>query len=96
MHARAKNSPAANNPAIPLDIGARLVSHLGTDRRLRRFSLPETFFEGSRFCGREDCLSTCQSDGIAIEIKKQRHNAEKYHAEFRSAEKNVEGTALKT
>jgi len=66
------------------------------EKQPRRFSLPEAFFEGSRSCGREDCLSTRKSHGEGekrAQIKEKPHD---YHAEFRTAEKNAEGTALKT
>jgi hypothetical protein len=33
------------------------------EKRPRRFSLPEALFEGSRSGGREDCLSTWESNG---------------------------------
>jgi hypothetical protein len=35
--------------------------NLGMEKRPRRFSLPEAFFEGSRTDGREDCLSMLKS-----------------------------------
>jgi hypothetical protein len=66
------------------------------EKRPRRFSLPETFFEGSPFGGHEDCLSTRRSDRYAIGWSQHPRQVQAYHAEFRSAEKSVEGTALKT
>jgi hypothetical protein len=56
-------------------------------------SLYEMFFEGSRSCGREDCLSTRGSFGEKIEVQGSRRDGGVYDAEFRSAEKNIEGTA---
>jgi hypothetical protein len=66
------------------------------EKRPLRFSLPEAFFEGSRSGGREDCLSTWRSDGDGLEWRQHAFVVEIYHAEFRTAEKNAEGTALKT
>jgi hypothetical protein len=72
------------------------MNNLGMEKRPRRFSLPEALFEGSRSGGREDCLSTWKSQGEGLEWSPQTQEVEIYHAEFRSAEKNAEGTALKT
>jgi len=72
------------------------LGNLGMEKRPRRFSLPEAFFEGSRSGGREDCLSTWRLDGKGLEWSPHTQGAEIYHAEFRTAEKNAEGTALKT
>jgi len=66
------------------------------EKRHRGFSLPEAFFEGNQFGGREDCLSTRRSNGDGLEWRQLTHGAGICHAEFRSAEKNAEGTALKT
>ena len=72
------------------------MNNLEMEKRPRRFSLHEAFFEGSRSCGREDCLSTGRSDGEGSKWNPYTQEVEIYHAEFRSAEKNGEGTALKT
>jgi len=66
------------------------------EKRPLRFSLRETFFEGSRTGGREDCLSTRQSDGDVTRMERAPDNGKIQQAEFRSAEKNVSGTALRT
>jgi hypothetical protein len=72
------------------------MNNLGIEKRPRRFSLPEAFFEGSRSGGREDCLSTWRSDGEGLEWSQYAQEVWIYNAEFRTAEKNAEGTALKT
>jgi hypothetical protein len=63
------------------------------DKRPLGFSLPEMFFEGNRSGGREDCLSTWRSRGDGLEWRQYALGVSIYHAEFRSAEKNVEGMA---
>jgi len=66
------------------------------EKRPLRFSLHETFFEGSRSGGREDCLSTCRSIGEGAEWSQHKKQVEIYYAESRTAEKIVSGTALGT
>jgi hypothetical protein len=66
------------------------------EKRPLRFSLHEAFFEGSRSRGREDCLSTRPSYGNKTEMKRTSCGENIQNAEFRSAEKNVSGTALRT
>jgi hypothetical protein len=66
------------------------------EKRPLRFSLPEAFFEGSRTGGREDCLSTKSPCGSGTEMERITENEQIEQAEFRSAEKNVSGTALRT
>jgi hypothetical protein len=72
------------------------MRNLGMEKRPRRFSLPEAFFEGNRTGGREDCLSTRQSYGEETEMERTSSSVDIWNAEFRSAEKNAEGTASKT
>jgi len=69
---------------------------LGMEKRPRRFSLTEAFFEGSRTDGREDCLSMLRSDKDEKTGNNQRPEAQVDHAEFRSAEKKASGTASRT
>jgi hypothetical protein len=66
------------------------------EKRPRRFSLAEAFFEGSRTDGCEDCLSTQRSDGEKREGKEQELKIGIYRAEFRSTEKKASATALRT
>jgi hypothetical protein len=66
------------------------------EKRPRRFSLTEAFYEGSRSGGREDCLSTRGSEGEERDWNQRPLNAKIDHAEFRSAEENASGTALRT
>jgi hypothetical protein len=73
-----------------------MMSDLGMEKRPLRFSLPEAFFEGSRSGGREDCLSTQRSHGDGLEWRQLALGVQIYHAEFRNAEKDVSGTALRT
>jgi hypothetical protein len=70
--------------------------NLGMEKRPRRFSLPEAFFEGSRTGGREDCLSTLESGKDEKRARNQALKAQVNQAEFRSAEKKASGTALRT
>jgi len=66
------------------------------DKRPLRFSLHEAFFEGSRSGGREDCLSTRRISKEGVEWSRHARRDEIWHAEFRTAEKNAEGTASRT
>jgi hypothetical protein len=78
-------------------ISPNFMNNLGMKKRPRRFSLPEAFFEGSRAGGREDCLSTPNAMKDAKQGQAQVKTQGKYCiCEFRTAEKNAEGTALKT
>ena len=77
-------------------ISIYVIDNLGMEKRPRRFSLTEAFSEGSRSGGREDCLSTRGSEGEGQDWSQQALNAKINHAEFRSAEENVSGTALRT
>jgi hypothetical protein len=77
-------------------ISIYVMNNSGMEKRPRRFSLPEAFFEGSRTGGREDCLSMWKSRGEGREWSLHTQEAEIYHAEFRTAKKNAEGTASKT
>jgi hypothetical protein len=72
------------------------MKNLGMEKRPLRFSLHEAFFEGSRTDGREDCLSTLRNKGYLKKGKKQTLRVQIQRAEFRNAEKNVSGTALRT
>ena len=49
------------NLGIEGSIHVYVIDKLGMEKRPRRFSLPEAFFEGSRTDGREDCLSMLKS-----------------------------------
>jgi len=73
-----------------------MMSNLGREKRPLRFSLPEAFLEGSRSGGREDCLSTRGSFGEETRMEGTFLDGEVQNAEFRNAEKNVSGTALRT
>jgi len=53
-------------------------------------------FEGTRTGGREDCLSTKRSGGEEKETKEWRKAGQISKAQFRSAEKSIAATALKT
>jgi hypothetical protein len=53
-------------------------------------------FEGTRSGGREDCLSTRKSREERKKGKEWNRRLQIWRAEFRSAEKSVEGTALRT
>jgi hypothetical protein len=53
-------------------------------------------FEGTRSGGREDCLSTKRSGGEEKETKEWSKAGQVSHAQFRSAEKSITATALKT
>jgi hypothetical protein len=66
------------------------------EKQPRRFSLFEEFCEGSRSGGREDCLSTIEFEGEESDWNQRILNGIIYHAEFRTAEQNVSGTALRT
>jgi hypothetical protein len=60
--------------------------------RLRRFSLSETFFEGSRLGGREDCLSSIKAKYRAPDGRNNMR-VDELMREFRSAENKDTGTA---
>lgn len=77
-------------------ISIYVIDNMGMEKRPRRFSLTKAFSEGSRSGGREDCLSTRGSEGEEVDWNKQAPNAKINNAEFRSAEENVSGTALRT
>jgi hypothetical protein len=97
-----------------------VIDNLGMEKRPRRFSLPEAFFEGSR-----RFLWLIEAKGVGEEVRgrlsghgfstgrreerrrmrsefprRGNERADESHtrafAEFRSAEKNVSGTALRT
>jgi len=53
-------------------------------------------FKGTRSGGREDCLSTVRTRGQGERSQETRIRERIERAEFRSAEKSVERTALKT
>jgi hypothetical protein len=66
------------------------------EKRPRRFSLPEAFFEGTALASARTVLSTRKPNGKERIGREQRLKVQIRHAEFRSAEKNVSGTALRT
>jgi hypothetical protein len=66
------------------------------EKRPRRFSLPEAFFEGTALACARTVLSTQNANGEEKTRKEQTLKAPIKHAEFRSAEKNASGTALRT
>jgi predicted ATP-binding protein involved in virulence len=70
-----------------------ITTNLAMEKRPRRFSLREAFFEGSRSDGREDCLSMRRSYKEVLEWSQHTEWGLIKHAEFRSAEKNPERTA---
>jgi hypothetical protein len=77
-------------------ISTFLIDNLGMEKRPRRFSLTEAFFEGTRSGGREDCLSTLKSSKYEKKGDNQTPKRQVLHAEFRTAEKKASGTALRT
>jgi hypothetical protein len=73
-----------------------VIGNLGMEKRPRRFSLSEAFFEGSHFGGREDCPEHAECKRKkGISAKGRNWGAQIKRAEFRSAEKKASGTALR-
>jgi hypothetical protein len=70
-----------------------VIDNLGMEKRPRRFSLSEAFFEGTDLASARTVLSTWNSKREEKAGKEQRIGSQNKRAEFRSAQKKASGTA---
>jgi hypothetical protein len=73
-----------------------VIDNLGMEKRPRRFSLAEAFFEGTALASARTVLSTRNLNREEKAGQGRKIRSRNKRAEFRSAEKNVSGTALRT